>query len=116
MKGSSEHTTEDAYPKTFPVNSIQASAPRFILGSVKEGLLGRWGPYVVGWRNLTLVDWYNRPGHQHHSSGAGETCGGHSRQQPNAEPGDEPPDYHAGDTPGEGLDCPSKSENHRASE
>ena len=72
MRGSSGHTTEDAYPKMFPVNSIHASAPRCTHELVKEGYQKDGNAYVVGRRNLALVDGYNCPGHQHHSSAAGK--------------------------------------------
>ena len=39
MRGSSRHTTEDAYPKMFPVNSMHASAPLYVRGLIKEGFL-----------------------------------------------------------------------------
>lgn len=70
MRKLSGRTTEDAYPKMFPVNSIHASAPRFNPGLVKEGLSERCSTYVIRWRNLALIDRYNRPGCQHYSSGA----------------------------------------------
>lgn len=48
MRGSSGHTTEDAYPKMFPVNSIHASAPRCTHELVKEGLSEGW-ECLRGW-------------------------------------------------------------------
>jgi len=65
MRELSGHTTEDAYPKMFPVNSIHASAPRCTLASARDFREDREA-YVVGWRNLALVDWHNRTVPQHH--------------------------------------------------
>jgi hypothetical protein len=70
-KGASElskHTTEDAYPKMFPVNSIQASAPRCAPESVTEDRQEYWDAYVVGRRNLALVDRHNCAGCGRHYS------------------------------------------------
>ena len=61
VRGSSRHTTEDAYPKIFPVNSMHASAPRCTLWSAMVGFWGDGATYMVGRRNLALVDRHNCP-------------------------------------------------------
>jgi len=72
MREPSGCTTEDAYPKMFPVNSMHASAPRYTLRSAKKECQEDVDTYVVGRRYLALVDRHNRPGPRHHSSVAEE--------------------------------------------
>jgi hypothetical protein len=104
-------------PKIFPVNSMHASAPRCTLWSAKENRRGDGATYVVGWRNLALVNWHNCTTRRCHSSLIRtRPCNRHSRWQSNTKPRYKPPEDHAGNAPGESLDCSSDSKNNCATE